>query len=89
MDGERGSAYWGYRGWQNEWQMNLWGSSGKTLELWMQKYEEYMEERTHMTLLCEESRLGHGGGPEAGLYKLNRQEQRRWLQERMEMMRNT
>jgi hypothetical protein len=29
---------------------------------------------------------GRGGGSEAGLCKLNRQEQWRWLQERMEMM---
>jgi hypothetical protein len=31
---------------------------------------------------------GCGGGPKAGLCKLNRQEQRRWLQERTEMMRS-
>jgi hypothetical protein len=32
--------------------------------------------------------LQRGGGPEAGLCKLNRQERRRWLQERTETMRN-
>jgi hypothetical protein len=32
---------------------------------------------------------GRGGGLKAGLCKLNRQERRRRLQERMEMMRNT
>jgi hypothetical protein len=31
---------------------------------------------------------GHGDGLEAGLCKLNKQERWRWLQERMEMMRN-
>jgi hypothetical protein len=43
MDGERGSACWGYRGWRNEQRVLLvdsWGSSGKTLALWTWKYEE-------------------------------------------------
>jgi hypothetical protein len=31
---------------------------------------------------------GHGGGPKAGLCKLNRQEQQRRLQEQMETMRS-
>jgi hypothetical protein len=43
MEGEQGSACQSYRGWQNERQtllVNSWGSSGKTLGLWMWKYKE-------------------------------------------------
>jgi hypothetical protein len=43
----------------------------------------------HGRLYCVKGAdYGHGGGPKAGLCKLNRQERWRWLQERTETMRN-
>jgi hypothetical protein len=43
----------------------------------------------HRRLYCiNRADYGHGGGLKAGLCKLNRQEWRRWLQERTETMRS-
>jgi hypothetical protein len=45
--------------------------------------------KEHGQLYCvHRADYGRGGGPEAGLCKLNRQRQWRWLQEWTETMRN-
>jgi hypothetical protein len=81
----------GYMGWWNEClvsSVDSWGSSGETLRLWMWKYKERMK-KEHGWLYCvNRVDYGHGGSPEAGLCKLNRQERWRQLQEWTEMMRN-
>jgi hypothetical protein len=90
MDGDGGDSLermasevcQGYRGWRNEWQASLvdsWGSSGKTLGLWTQKYEEQMK-KEHRRLYCiKGADYGCGSSPKAGLCGLNRQERRRQL----------
>jgi hypothetical protein len=62
--------------------VRLWDSAcGSTKNKW---------KKEHRQLYCVKGAdYGHGGGPKAGLCRLNRQERQRRPQERTEMMRNT
>jgi hypothetical protein len=55
----------------------------------MWKYEEQMKKECRQIHCVNRVDYGHSGGLEVGLCILNRQEWQKWLQEQMEIMRNT